>query len=131
MRYASTRLEARLSPLGTDLGEVDPVVELRQAMAIYGSSYTAALSLDRGAWQAAGIAVRAIAACDDAGLTADETYVALARPPPARRVVPWLTLSPVTVLVIPRLSALARTSAFVREIETAAGQRPLRWIQRP
>jgi hypothetical protein len=229
MRYASARLEARLSPLGTDFGDTDPIGELRQATVAYAPSFTAAVAFDRGAWRASGLAVRAVASCDDARLAADEVCLplagevggssdvagrarfaawpltraafvlldtrhsaeelaralrervsrdeatvalvlmdddlafrsgperaelqsaavrlgglmeanrvhdahyldALARPPPAPRVAPTLTLSPVTVAVIPRLSALGRMSAFVAEIEAAAGQHRLRWIQRP
>lgn len=62
---------------------------------------------------------------------AEKQLDALARPPPSGRVAPWLQPSPTTVVVVPRLSALARTSALVAEIETLAGRARLRWIHRP
>ena len=56
---------------------------------------------------------------------------AFARTAPQGRVAPWLALSPSTVLVVPRLSALAMTEALTQEIESVTGRGPFHWSHRP
>jgi hypothetical protein len=68
VRNATARLETRLSPLGTDLGDddEDPVKQLRKDAARYMPSLTAARELDRGWWRSADLTVRAAESCLDA-----------------------------------------------------------------
>lgn len=54
-----------------------------------------------------------------------------ARPVPAGRAAPWLTLTPTQLVIVPRLSALTRLGAVREEIETASGGAKLRWVHRP
>jgi hypothetical protein len=56
---------------------------------------------------------------------------AFARAAPKGRVAPWLDLTPTSVLVVPRLSALARTQEFAAAIEAAAGEVRIAWVRRP
>jgi len=79
MRYTTARLEARLSPLGTDFGEDggDAVDELRRVMASYLPTFSAARAFARGAWSAPDLEVRAAASCGT--LAAGEKCVAMWR----------------------------------------------------
>jgi hypothetical protein len=56
---------------------------------------------------------------------------ALGRAAPAGRAASWLSLGPTSLVVVPRLSAIARRDDFVREIETALGGVPMRWRRKP
>ena len=77
MDYTTARLEARLSPLGTDFGdgEGEPVEQFRRAMAAQMPSFTAARELERGAWHAQDLAVRVASTCE--GAEKDETCLSL------------------------------------------------------
>ena len=79
MRYATARLEARLSPLATDLGEddADPMQEFRHSMAPFMPSFTAARELERGTWRSADLAVRVAPACAEANVAPDEVCFSL------------------------------------------------------
>jgi hypothetical protein len=222
MAYTAARLEARLSPLGSDLGEEegDPVERFRTEMTRYAPSFAAARALERGRWESSDLSVHIVASCAD---TPDQTCVplwsdsadgerarflawvasraavidlgarpgalacaqalrdkvpspqstialvltdddlalkevperrelkdaayrlgramaaneiedtqhldAFARSSPAGRVANWLEATPTTVLVVPRLSALARVPELATEIERTCT--PLRWVHRP
>ena len=64
----AARLETKLSPLGTDLGEddSDPVAELRRETRRYLPLLTAARELDRGRWDTKDLRVRVASACHEA-----------------------------------------------------------------
>lgn len=68
VRNTTARLETRLSPLGTDLGDdgEDPVKQLQKDVARYLPSLTAARELDRGHWRSADLTARAAESCADA-----------------------------------------------------------------
>ena len=83
--FATARLEARLSPLGTDFEEGDPVAQLRASLAPYQPAFTAARELERGAWQSADLAVRVGASCAAAKPAPDEHCVTLRGPSHAPR----------------------------------------------
>lgn len=65
------------------------------------------------------------------GLTAPKTLEALARPRPAGRAAPWLEMKETSVLVVPRLSALASPERLSAAIDAAAGGAALSWAHRP
>lgn len=75
--YTRARLEARMSPLGTDFEDGDPVEELRRSMRPHMPAFTAARELERGTWQSAELAVRVATSCADAKVAADETCISL------------------------------------------------------
>jgi len=50
---------------------------------------------------------------------------------PSTRAVPWLRVSPMSVVVVPRMSVLARLPAFTAEVEEALSGKSVRWIRRP
>jgi len=50
---------------------------------------------------------------------------------PSERVAPWLRVSPNAIVVVPRLSALAKLDSFGIEIEQAIRDGSARWIHRP
>ncbi len=79
VRYTTARLEARLSPLGDDLGEDDgdPMALFRQGIARYSPALNAARALERGAWRAADVEVRAVASCAGALVAPGEACVGL------------------------------------------------------
>jgi hypothetical protein len=77
MDYTRSRLEAQLSPLGTDFEDGDPVLELRRSMQRHMPTFTAARELERGAWQSADLVVRIAPSCADAKPVAGETCIAL------------------------------------------------------
>lgn len=64
----TARLETKLSPLGTDLGDddADPVVELQRDTERYVPLVTAARELDRGRWSSKDVRVRVAGACSEA-----------------------------------------------------------------
>lgn len=75
--YARTRLEARLSPLGTDFEDTDPIEDLRRSLEPYMPTLTAARELERGAWASKDIAVRVAANCQMAKLAPAEICMSL------------------------------------------------------
>jgi hypothetical protein len=79
MSYATARLEARLSPLVTDLGDDDgdPVQQFRHSMAAYVPSFTAAREIERGSWRSADLAVRVARGCDEANVLPGEVCFSL------------------------------------------------------
>jgi hypothetical protein len=56
---------------------------------------------------------------------------AFARSAPKGRAAPWLSLTPSQLVIVPRLSALARLGEVASEIEAAANGAPVRWVHRP
>ncbi len=229
MGYAASWLEARLSPLVDDFGDdgVDPVDELRRALAPEVPQFTAARAFEAGRWAIGTTETRVAASCaearDDercvpiwsaemaqdpsvrrAGLAAwavtraavvdlgtpeaadscaaalrerasargaatalvvteadlaldpvperpvlkdaavrlgramaaneiDDTQHldAFAHAKPTGRAAPWLRLGRTEILVVPRLSAIARADDLAVEIERAAGASKVRWVHRP
>ena len=77
VEYATTRLEAKLSPLDTDFDDGDPLAQLSAALAPFMPSFTASRELERGAWQSDDLAVRVAASCKAASLAQGERCVAL------------------------------------------------------
>jgi hypothetical protein len=79
MEYTTARLEARLSPLGSDFAddEGEPIDQFRRAMAAYVPSFTAARELERGRWESRDLAVRVEATCTGAKLALGETCISL------------------------------------------------------
>lgn len=75
--FATTRLEARLSPLATDFGDDDPVEQLRAFLVPYLPSFTAARELERGQWAARDLAVRVAVSCSEAHPREGERCIAL------------------------------------------------------
>lgn len=76
MSYAAARLEARVLPLGEDLGEGDPLEELRQSLARYSSVLDTARSFELGHWRAEDLDVRVLGDCPTA-LSSDQTCIPL------------------------------------------------------
>ena len=79
--YTTARLEARLSPLGTDFDEGDPVAQLRASLAPFVPSFTASRELERGTWRSSELSVRAAASCADAQLGPGEQCLPLSEDP--------------------------------------------------
>lgn len=77
MDYAATRIEGTLLPGAEDLGEGDPVAELKRLMRRYLPALSAARSLVRGEWSAKDLSARAVADCREPSIAADETCVPL------------------------------------------------------
>jgi hypothetical protein len=77
MDYTRARLEARLSPLGTDFEDSDPIDELRRSLRPHMPAYTAARELERGVWASAELSVRAAPSCAAAHVAAGETCIAM------------------------------------------------------
>ena len=75
--YAAARLEARVMPGGDDLGEGDPIDELRNATAKYDPALNAARSLSRREWRAQDLVVRGVASCANESLGPTEKCVPL------------------------------------------------------
>jgi hypothetical protein len=63
---ATARLEARLLPLGSDLGSGDPLEELRQSLGVYGPRMTAARSFVSPSFRASDVTVRPAKSCANA-----------------------------------------------------------------
>ena len=121
--YTTARLEAKLSPFGTDFDEGDPVAQLRESLAPYLPSFTAARELERGAWQSADLAVRVAATCGDAHPAADERCISLwdatdspHDPGPRARFLAWAASH---ALVI-ELGTRERAEAHARALRTRA-----------
>jgi hypothetical protein len=74
---ATARLEARLSPLGTDFEESDPVEQLQRSLQQYLPVFTAARDLERGTWASDDLAVRVSTSCEAAHLAPDERCLPL------------------------------------------------------
>ncbi len=81
--FATARLEAQLSPLGTDFDEGDPVEQLRKSLQPYLALFTAARELDRAAWASDDLEVRIATSCAAADLAKGETCAPLRDPPAA------------------------------------------------
>ncbi len=78
MHDVRARLASRLSPLGDDLGDGEPLDELRGSLRPHLPAVTAARAFERGHWESAELSVRVAASCDDGGRrTAGETCVSL------------------------------------------------------
>lgn len=77
VNYAAVRLEARLSPIGTDFDDGDPVAQLRTTLTTYATTFNAAYALERGHWQSDDLAVRPVASCEGASLLPGERCVPL------------------------------------------------------
>jgi hypothetical protein len=79
MRYTTARLEARLSPLGSDLGddEDDPVASFHRTMAAYMPTFSAARAFERGRGELSDVAVRVATSCADAAVAPGERCVPL------------------------------------------------------
>ncbi len=77
MDFVRTRIEARLSPLGNDLEDGDPLDELRSSLEPYLPTLNAARELERGSWRSADLAVRIAPSCAAAAPAAGETCIAL------------------------------------------------------
>jgi hypothetical protein len=75
--FVRTRIEARLSPLGNDLEDGDPLDELRSVLKPYLPTLTAARELERGSWQSADLAVRIAPSCAAAAVAAGESCISL------------------------------------------------------
>lgn len=228
MTYAAARLESRLTPLGEDLGDGDPIEELEKTIALYAPVLNGARAFEAGRWQSAELDVRVAGTCPPVrapgelcvslrGERGDEEPVAVAgrarflawsvahahilelpserearecaealrerrrrdtsvmslvltkedvelrpvperddlqraarrlgaaiaaserrnperleslgRAAPAGHVTPWLNLSASIVLVVPRLSALARLAELPREVEELGSCRVARWVR--
>lgn len=68
MEYAAVRIEGSLMPGGEDLGDGDPIVELRKALTHYAPSINAARAFEQGsdrAWTSADLSVRVLGACPE------------------------------------------------------------------
>lgn len=63
---ASTRLEAQINPLDIDLGDGDPLEELRDALTPWSATFDAAQGIARGQWQLTDLTVRVAASCSQA-----------------------------------------------------------------
>jgi hypothetical protein len=86
--FATARLEAQLSPLGTDFDDGDPVEQLRKSLQPYLAIFTAARELDRTAWANDDLEVRIATSCATAHVGAGEVCAPLrdpagAPPPPS------------------------------------------------
>ena len=81
--FATARLEAQLSPLGTDFDDGDPVEQLRKSLQPYLPLFTAAHELDRTVWLSDDLEVRIAASCEAAHPTPEERCVPLHDPPGA------------------------------------------------
>lgn len=75
--YATARLEARLSPLGTDFDSGDPVAQLQSSLAPYAPAFTASRALERGAAEADDLAVRVAASCGEAHVAPGERCISM------------------------------------------------------
>ncbi len=88
--FATARLEAQLSPLGTDFDEGDPVEQLQRSLQPYLALFTAARELDRTAWASDEIEVRIAMSCAAAHVGKGETCAPLrdpaGAPPPSAQV---------------------------------------------
>lgn len=71
--HASTRIEAQLNPLDLDMGDGDPLEELRDALAPWSATFDAAQGIARGQWRLTDLTVRVAARCSEA--RADEVCV--------------------------------------------------------
>jgi len=110
--FATARLEAQLSPFGTDFDEGDPVEQLRKSLQPYLALFTAARELDRTAWTSDDLAVRIAMSCADAHVAADETCAPLRDPPGAPPPSPEVKRA--------RFLAWAMASAKILELGTRA-----------
>ena len=63
MRYATARLESRLSPLGEDLGEGDPIAELQEALSRYLPVLDSARAFEAGRWKSEDLDVAVAESC--------------------------------------------------------------------
>ena len=81
--FATARLEAQLSPLGTDFDDGDPVEQLQRSLQPYLPIFTAARDLERGTWASDDLAVRVAASCEAARPAPDERCLPLRDPPGA------------------------------------------------
>lgn len=123
--YTTARLETRLSPLGTDLGDEDedPIAQLKRDTSRYTPALTAARALDHGAWQATDLHVRIAAFCTDlrAGERCAPAYPAPARPvDPLERRARFLAWSATSSAVLAFGTEEARDAAATRLRERVA-----------
>lgn len=119
--HASTRLEAQINPLDLDMGDGDPLEELRDALTPWSVTFDAAQGIARGQWRLTDLTVRVAARCSEA--RADELCVPAVRDPHreehgdlARRArfAAW----PVSTLVrreLPTAAARERCAQILRE----------------
>jgi len=71
--HASTRLEAQINPLDLDMGDGDPLEELRDALTPWSTTFDAAQGITRGEWRLTDLTVRVATSCSEA--RADEVCV--------------------------------------------------------
>lgn len=121
--YTTARLETRLSPLGTDLGDEDedPIAQLKRDTSRYTPALTAARALDHGQWQTTDLKVRIAAFCTnlEAGERCAPAYRAAAQDELERRA-RFLAWSATSSAVVAFDSANRRTDAAARLRERVA-----------
>lgn len=117
MEYATTRLEATLMPGAEDLGEGDPMDELKKALAHYAPVLTAARAFEQGsegAWTAKDFAVRALAKCPEKLAPGERCVPVWGESDAARaRFVAW-PIAAARVLELPTVDARATCAENLR-----------------